>query len=439
VDLSYLASSFALLAILAIGIYSVFYFVFRRSILSITDPLNTGLCLIAFYLAGALFLPSFHTVNQSYVYVVCLLFIYIFASAFFLRRPPRVREPHLAITPGHQLFFTLFLSGLIVINIIINQIFGVIPLLEGTQARADYGSVASPTLFLLSPDISMVVLLIFLLTKFKTVKIWAGIGVLASIVSTLLSGAKSSIFVIIFILFTADYVLNLRRSTYMLKQQIDAISKTIRTTRTWILLSAIGAALILPYYLVLLKADYGGGQSTGLQNLAIRLFGGFDALAIVAFQDIDITSVKGIGISDFYFYPVLKHLSHAPEFQSAGQYLIYLETGSYQLASSGLNPNSSFAIELLLSNGSPALSAGLIALAAASIFWLRNRLLARGNLRLVDLVLWAMVVLAPFSLLLDGAYFVVRLYELMALYMALNIIVNAYMWLKPGPLMFRWL
>jgi hypothetical protein len=216
-----------------------------------------------------------------------------------------------------------------------------------------------------------------------------------------------------------------------------ALTKKIRALRIYGIFCAVGTAILLPVYLVLIGADAGGGAGLALEAFATRLFSGFDNLAIIAFSDIDLLSIHSINISDFYFYPFIKRFSHTPDFQSSGQYLIYLLRGNYEFATSGLNPNSGLSIELLLSNGSLALSIALIALAAAAMFRLRATMLRRANLSMFDLVLWALVVLAPFSVMLDGAYFVVRSYTVIGLYTGLNFVVNAIGWLGPGRKTFK--
>jgi hypothetical protein len=431
-DMSYLATSFYLLMAIAAGLYLLLYLLYRRQIISFTDPLNYGVLLLTFYLAGALILPSMHPVNWSYECVVILTVVYVGAGVIFSRRNSPITAPRMGMHRSHQLLFTAALTGLLIANLVINQIFGIMPLLQGTQARADYGSVALPSLVLLSPDLAMVLFLVFLLTETRKVRVLAGIGVTISVISTILGGSKSSIFSILFFLMVADYVQNLKRNASHSSSEVLALTKKIRTLRKSGIVCAIATIIFLPAYLVLIGADRGGGSGSAIAGFATRLFGGFDGLAIIAVRDIDLFSVQGVNISDFYFYPFIKKLSHTPDFQSSGQYLIYLLSGSYDMATTGLNPNSSFSIELLLSNGSLALSIAIIALVAAAMFQLRATLLRRKSLSMLDLILWALVVLAPFSILLDGAYFVIRTYMFLGLYLALNLIVNAIGWLGPG-------
>ena len=430
--MSYLASSFYLVLAIAAGLYLLLYLLYRRQIVSFTDPLNYGVFLLASYLAGALILPSLHSVNWSYECIVILTIVYVATGVLFSRRSSPIRAPRLGVGRSQQLLFTTALTGLLFLNLVVNQIFGVMPLFQGTQARADYGSVALPSLVLLAPDLATMLFLIFLLTEARKVRVLAGIGVVISVVSTILGGAKSSIFSILLLLMVADYIQNLKRNASQSPSEILLLTRKIKKIRRFGVVCAIATILLLPAYLVLIGADRGGGSGSALAGFAARLFGGFDGLAIIAVRDIDLFSVQNINISDFYFYPLIKRFSHTPDFQSSGQYLIYQLSGSYDLAASGLNPNSSFSIELLLSNGSLALSIVIIVFVAAVMFGLRETLLRRKSLTMLDLVLWALVVLAPFSILLDGAYFVTRAYLFLGLYLALNFIVNAIGWLGPG-------
>jgi len=434
-DMSYLASYYYPLIGIGVGLYLLFYFLYRRSIVSISDPLNTGLALVAFYLAGALILPWLYPVNWSYVCIVILIFIYIAAGALFSRKRRPAKMPRLAVKPGPQLLFTVALTGLLVLNLIMNQIFGVIPLLQGVQSHS--AAVPEPSLYLLAPDIAVMLLLVFLLTEIRKVRLVAGTGVAVSFLSTILAGSKSAIFIFLGALLVTDYVLHLKLNSSHLKDERLVLTRKIRTVRKAAIICAVVILALLPAYLVLIGADSGGGAGGGVENMITRLFGGFDGLAIIAFKNIDIMSIRGVNISDFYFYPFIKKLSHTPEFQSTGPYLIYLLSGSSEFATSGLNPNSSFPIELLLSNGSLVISGVLITLTAAVVFRLRSVLLVRGGVRMIDLVFWILLVLGPFSVLLDGSYYIIKSYLLLGLYMALNLVVTAITWLRPGRKVFR--
>lgn len=422
-DLSYLAENFLWLSLVAGGTYLGLRLFFRKSIVSFTDPLNLGLILISFYLAGAFLLPSVAAVNRSYFDVLALILIYIFIGAVFSRTSIPKTFPTLTAGKYSQVFFTLVFITLIAINLIANQIFGIIPLFEGTDSRSELGSVAIPTLSLILPDLANTVLIIFLLTSHKTVKWLAAIGIAIAVVSTVLNGAKSSIVNVVLMICFADYILHLKRKA-VAQDDASSIEKSIVKIRIYLAASAAALVFLLPTYFLYIGAHLGSGGA--METLGIRLFGGFDALSYIVFDDIDLGSIPQVHLSEFYFYPFYKSFAQTPDFQSAGEYIVYLATGSYAFATEGLNPNSNLAIELLLSNGSVIYSGIAIAVASAAVFYVRHRLLQRGSLRIIDTVLWSFIVISPFSLLLDGAYSVIKFYELTAIYLMLNFSIGPF-------------
>jgi hypothetical protein len=431
-DLSYLADGFIFLLFSATGLYVLLRLLFWRSIISFTDPLNLAALLLAFYFSGALFILRVTTVNRSYAEVIGLNVLFLVVAAAFSRRP-RPREPlHLHGKPAFHLIFALFFSLLLLANLVINQIFGVIPLFLGTETRGTLGTTTFPSLVLLAPDVTIVLLLIFLLTKSRAVKLVSGIGFMIGSISALLSGSKSAIITTTLLaLFSADFIFRIR----LLAEQPDSVrrveQKRIKRTRWWMVAAACALLLLLPIYLVFIGADAGGGgSSTALELFATRLFGGFDNLAFIAFDNLDITSVKDVNVFQFYFYPFFKKLAFTPVFQSAGEYLVYMSSGSYEAATSGLNPNSNFAIELLLHNGSVILSGVIVMVTAAVLFIIRQLLLSKDSLRILQIVLWTNFVMAPLALLFDGAYFFIKFYALMGFYVGLNTLVNLYKWLQ---------
>ena len=331
-DMSYLAASFYELVAIAAGVYLLFYLLYRRSLVSLTDPLNLGMLLTAFYLAGALIIPSVISVNWSYTCVVILTVVYIFAGALFSGRSETVKPPQLGVKPADQVFVAYVLAGLQAVNLVINQIFGVIPLLQGVQARSDYGTVASPTLFLLAPDLAMVLFLMYLLTDQKKVRKTAFAGIVCSVVSTVLGGSKSSIFNVVYLFVVADYIWNIRLKAATELEKAARIATHIKRIRRYVAVCLVATIGLLPLYLVKIGADSGGGSSSALQALAVRLFGGFDGLAIVAYKDIDLLTARDVNITDYYFYPIIKKISHTPEFQSAGEYLIYQLSDNYDFS-----------------------------------------------------------------------------------------------------------
>jgi hypothetical protein len=437
-DLSYLADGILWLFVATTCLYSALRLLFLRSIISFTDPLNLAILLLAFYFSGALFIPTVTTVNRSYIYVLTLNFLFILVAAMFARRPRPQAPLQLAGKSSLQLGFALFFTALLIVNVVVNQIFGIIPLFAGTQARGELAATALPSLVLLAPDIGVVLLLIFLLAGSKSVKVVSGFGFAISAISALLNGSKSAIITTTLLaLFSADFIFHFRALAYRGERIPSIIRRRIRRTRRWIAFAFCGVAVLLPPYLVFIGADAGGGgSSAAVEVFTTRLFGGFDNLAFIAFGDLDITSVKDVNVFQFYFYPFFKKLAFTPDFQSAGEYLVYMSSNNYSAATSGLNPNSNFAIELLLHSGSVVVSGLIVTMAAVGLFIARQVLLSKSNLSMLQVLLWATFVMAPFALLFDGAYFFIKFYMLLALYVGFNTILNVFSWLQRNPVVY---
>jgi len=431
-DLSYLAEGFGWLLLVSGGAYAFLRILFAKSIISFTDPLNISIILLAFYFSGALFIVTIHPVNKSYVDVLILNGIFIFAAALASRAPKLQQSIALSHHHTHHFFFACFFLSLLLVNLVVNQIFGIMPLFLGTQARSELGTTAIPSLVLLTPDIGTVLLLVYLLTDSRAVKRVSATGVIVAAISAVLNGWKSAVVVTtLLLLFSADYILHLRSRAPQSSAQMREIKQRITSTRRWIVVTACALVFILPLYLVFVGADTGeNGPGGAFEGFATRLFGGFDNLAFIAFNDLDISSAQNINLTEFYFYPFYKRFLFTPEFQSAGEYILYLATNNYNFATSGLVPNSNFAIELLLHYGN-MLVAGIIVIATSlALFVVRRFLINRAALSIFHVVLWTSLVMSPLALLFDGAYFTIRLYTLLAFYLAFNSIENFFMWIR---------
>jgi hypothetical protein len=431
-DLSYLAEGFEWLLLVTAGAYSFLRILFARSIISFTDPLNVSLILLAFYFSGALFITTIHAINRSYVEVLILNVIFIFFAAL-ASRPPKLRQSiALSDQHMHHFFFACFFLGLLLVNLVVNQIFGIMPLFLGTQARSELGTTAIPSLVLLTPDIGTVLLLVYLLTDSRAVKRVSAIGVVVAAISAVLNGSKSAVVVTtLLLLFSADYILHLRSRAPQSNAQMHEIKRRITSTRRWIVVTSCVLVFVLPLYLVFVGADSGeNGTGGAFEGFATRLFGGFDNLAFIAFNDLDITSAKNVNLTEFYFYPFYKRLLFTPEFQSAGEYILYLATNNYNFATNSLVPNSNFAIELLLHYGNMLVAGAIVIATSSALFVARRLLINKAALSIMHVVLWTSVVMSPLALLFDGAYFIIRLYTLFAFYLAFNSIENIFMWIR---------
>jgi hypothetical protein len=431
-DLSYLAEGFGWLLLVAGGTYSFLRILFAKSIISFTDPLNVSIILLALYFSGALFIITIHPVNKSYVDVLILNGIFIFAAALASRAPKLQQAIALSDQHTHHFFFACFFLGMLLLNLVVNQIFGIMPLFLGTQARSELGSTAIPSLLLLAPDIGTVLLLVYLLTDSRAVKRVSAAGVLVAATSAVLNGSKSALIATtLLLLFSADYILHLRSRAPNSKAHLNDIKRRIANTRRWMVATSCVLVFLLPAYLVFVGADSGGNGAGGaFEGFATRLFGGFDNLAFIAFDDLDITSAKDVNLAEFYFYPIFNKFFYTPEFHSAGEYILYLATNNYNLATSTLVPSSNFAIELLLHFGNMLAAGAIVITASLTLFTARRLLLNKASLSILHVVLWASLIMSPLALLFDGAYFMIKFYMLFAYYLAFNSLENIFMWIR---------
>jgi|SRR5882757_1412522 len=431
-DLTYLVEGFLWLVLVAAGIYSLLRILFAKSIISFTDPLNVSILLLSFYLSGALFIITIHPVNASYVDVLILNVIFLFAAALVSRAPRLQQSIGLNERHTHHFFFACFFLGLLLVNLVVNQIFGIMPLFIGTQARSELGSTAIPSLVLLAPDIGTVLLLVYLLSDSRAVKRVSAAGVLVGAASAVLNGSKSALIVTtLLLLFSADYILHLRSRAPKSKAHLNDIERRITKTRRWMVAASCALVFLLPAYLVFVGADSGeNGAGGAIETFGTRLFGGFDNLAFIAFDDLDITSAKDVNLTEFYFYPFFNKFFFTPEFHSAGEYILYLATNNYNLATSTLVPSSNFAIELLLHFGNMIAAGAIVIAASMALFTVRRFLLSKASLSIMHVVLWASIIMSPLALLFDGAYFIIKFYMLFAFYLAFNSIENIFMWIR---------
>jgi hypothetical protein len=431
-DLSYLVEGFVWLLLVSGGTYSFLRILFAKSIISFTDPLNVSIILLALYFSGALFITTIHPVNKSYVDVLILNVMFLFAAALVSRAPNLHQSIGLNEQHTHHFFFACFFLGLLLINLVVNQIFGIMPLFLGTQARSELGSTAIPSLVLLAPDIGTVLLLVYLLSDSRAVKRVSAAGVLIAAISALLNGSKSALVVTtLLLLFSADYILHLRSRAPKSNAHLNDIRRRIAKTRRWMVAASCVLVFILPAYLVFVGADSGeNGAGGAIESFGIRLFGGFDNLAFIAFDDLDITSAKDVNLMEFYFYPFFNKFFYTPDFHSAGEYILYLATNNYNLATSTLVPSSNFAIELLLHFGSMLAAGAIVITASLTLFTTRRLLLNKASLSIMHVVLWASLIMSPLALLFDGAYFIIKFYMLFAFYLAFNSLENIFMWIR---------
>jgi hypothetical protein len=370
--------------------------------------------------------------------ITVLLSIYILIGAFISSRRFNKLIPHsytLAISKNIQVYLSAFLLLFLSFNLVINYFFGVMPLFKGTEARSEMGSVPIPSMVLLRFSFSYFAVLLAILSEHKSVKYINIISICIGFITAVLEGSKSSLFFMVIILMDYDYILHLTiRSKLIDALYIKAIkNKIIQVRRVLILLLAF-TLFALPFYLQVILVGESGIASLGV--FLRRLFLGFDALILTLINGIDFRSTAHLNLFEIYFYPILNKLSYTPDFQSAGDYVIYLVTNNYYLSKSGLMPNSNFILELLFSHNY-YLDLIIMFISSCIIFSHRANILEKQELKIHDIISFYLTVLTPFGLLLDGAFFINTSWQLIILYFLFNTILNIIPISKTGKLIYK--
>jgi hypothetical protein len=430
-DLYFIYESIGAVIGAAILCYLAMVLIFRKSIMSITDPFNLQLLLLCAYLAGTVLLGLYYTPNATYFYTLLIIATYVLSGGVVenLRRRSPVRYPISFPTREVQRVFAYGITGAQILNLIANYVFGFIPLLQGTESRALAGDLPIVSLQVFQPVLLTLSMYMMFFAPWAEITFISVGGVLAGVVASILGGSKSAIFVIVSAFATYDYLLNWRVRAGLAPKRGAHL---IRKTRKWIAAMLVLTVITLPAYLLAI----GSGQDLlgSAVGIVIRLFGGFDGLAALVQGGVDFHDVPKLNLIQIYFYPFFAKLGIPPEFKAVGAYISYLRTGDYTLATSSLYPNSTLPLELLFSFSSVVVVFVLTIAIAVAIFYVRRLVLDSVRWRMLHLFIFGLVAIAPISMLIDGAYFVNLLYFELMFYIVVNTILNAARMVRTGRL-----
>jgi hypothetical protein len=431
-DLTLVSDNIVYIFSFSIGIYLVFYILYRKIIVSYADPLNISLIILSCYTAGLIFANFIsNNYSDSFYKFISLLSIYMIVGAIISNiklRKGNNTSFNISINKKIQIYFSLFLLLILLLNIVVNYIFGVIPILKGIAGRSEMSQMPVPSLALLSYFIGNIVLLLGVMSDHNSVKIINKICLFFFIFMNFLSGGKSALFLLLIILFNYYYILILK-----LRSNRDAIklTKKIIKIKKIIIFAMTAIVLFSPIYLRLIK--FGENTTESVVLLFKRIFAGFDGMIYIILNGIDFESFNNLKLYELYLYPIIKKLFYIPEFQSAGEYIIYLLTKNYNFTKSGLNPNSNFILELLFSH-SYIFSIIVILIASYGFYSYRAKLLMTDKLRLFHIILFNFFIFSPFGMLIDGAYFIINLYLILSLYFIFNTLINMMVIVKSAKL-----
>ena len=403
--------STAFVLVLVMG--ASFWLSYRRSIVGLIDPLFLNGTLVVFYLAGlGAFLSAQDGLPHSVPWITAGILGAFFLPGLIMRQPMVERGVLSVQRPALTIALRL-IAVLLLINLLANYVFGVIPLISGTESRSEQGGTLIPTLVLISPQLGTVAIGILALDPKRRSKLAGRVCVLLWAVTVLLSGAKSAVIQLLI-----GYLFYVYLSRY--RRAAAPVSKAAKPNRRRVLWMLATAALLAPLYFLFVVASEGTSEAAGL--FIYRLFSGFDIVVYTIINEIDIASAPGAGVAGFYLYPILKAVGLTPEYQSAGQY-VSAQVFGYANSLESLNPNSNLVVEWIMSFGNVAGTIGAVTLVLFA-FGVRIRLLTKSKMGLLEVFLMPQFVMAPFGLLLDGSLFFLTLLWTLVLYVIVNTITN---------------
>lgn len=393
---------------LAVGAnYAILRFLFRKSIVTLFDPVHVGVCLLSFYLVF-LILPFYIKVTETFWVTSALLWIF-FLAASIPTSSNVFKAQYLKLADSAQIKFCIVVVAVIALDFAVNTLLSPIPLLSGGGTDTRYLlNQNSRMLAWASSSVTGIPILLAVLSDNRLVKRLSYSAVMIEVVEGILSASKSSLFAFIFLFANYSFLLALRGG------------KPSRRLRLAITGFAIVTALVLPFYLVAVKV--GTDPFDALSLFLVRLVGGFDQLIYWVLSG-DPPVSHHLSLTQFYFLPVLKALFHVqPRYNTAIDYL-YIEILGFADTKEGMFPNSNLVLEAVFTNGVIA-GAFIIAIIGFIVFATRRYLLRQHGLRVRHLILFQLFVMNPFGWLLDGQRFVVSLYSACLFYILFIALAN---------------
>ena len=412
-------------------VYALIYLMYKKAIVSISDPLNIHIILLSLYIAGLAVTAIYANVNYTYMLIATFLTLYLLAgSVVHCCVKIKYKNLTLNIPLSLQYIVSSFVMLLLIVNLILNYFIGFMPVFSGTQSRASMGNVSLPSLVLLASYFGQISFLFVMLSKYRTIKNMNKISFVVFIITTFLWGTKAALFYFPLYLLEYDFILNLKLKADLLPAHKTEIHQNIKKCRRLFVCSSIVAVILLPIYLVFLQV--GVDITSSYSAIIQRFFSGFDNVMYFVFYDIDISEVEKINIFEIYLYPFVKKIFYTPEFQSAGEYIIYLISNDYVYAKSGMNPNSNLIIELLLALDNLWFVAIFVMVISYFSIKTRHVILSSGIITFKRLIIFTIFVLSPFSILFDGANTIIMFLELFIIYILINTIYNIIIISKRG-------
>jgi hypothetical protein len=420
-DLGFLLLDIRLLfftAIIVFFIYIIFISLFNRAIISWADPLYFNLIMLSFYTAGLIgFFIMFKPSPKYYIILVLILLYFIVGS--IASRNCAFNTSGLAISKKNQLIFCWVLLLIFISSLVVNYLFGYMPLLEGTGTRYLVGR-NSRLLYWLETSCYGYPIILFGLTDHKIVK--KHCIILIAILATigLLTAAKGFIFYMFFMLIYYNLFLYLKERN----SNNPAFKEEYRLKRMknlkLVIISLVCLIALAPFYLVLIKSA--GTVKETFPNFIFRLFFGFDQLIYISNLDIGLVD-KGVSMLSIYTSSFFKIFNYTFIYNSIPELLFHEMFGIFGASFEHMMPNSNLIMEVIFTNG---LYLGTLLLIVFSFlnFTVRRRILYKNKLKLIDIVIFNYFFMFPLWWFLSGQDFIVNFTVGLFVYLVVNFYLN---------------
>ncbi len=404
-ELDFLISNLFLLLGTILAFYIFFRILFRKTILNLFDPLHIEIILISFY--SVIFsIPFYITVGKAY-WIILVLFILYFVSASLSGRINKYKPPFLKTDQKAQITLSIMVFIILALNLIINVLFGAIPLLIADGVNSRYlMNQNSRILWWLSQGLFILPLLLMAFSESRKVKVINLISVIIIVAGAILSASKGSF--ILIPLLMINYL-------FLKKIELKKISP-----RFYKVIYGIGFIFLITFPLFLVKIGFAESGVEGGKKFLIRLATGFDQLIFWIISDAEPKSY-GLSLLQIYFLPIFKVFGFVPEYNTTVEYLgiNYLGWDTVER----MIPNANLILDAVFTNGL-LLGGAVIVLIAILGFKIRKYCLEKSSLNLYHLFLFQFFVMSPLFWFLDGQRFVASLYSAFLIYFIFAIVYN---------------
>jgi hypothetical protein len=419
------------------ALYGLLRFLFRKSLLVWSDPLNIALIFASFGLAGFLMLPLTSNVGSSYWIITILVSVY-----FFTASKPKIsvkrKEKKLNIKPKIQILFSLLLLLLMIVIVANDIISGNIPILRENGLDTRFEGTDNRYIFMLFFSISGIPLVFFSLSEIRLAKKISFLTILLVITKNIFLASKSAIFFIPILLINYHFLLSFKVQNVSLNNdessngekahRISRLVAYINTRKNKIAIS-IGALLstsltVLPIYMSTISSS----SKNAFFIIFARLFAGYDNFIFVSESNIPMREIMldyGMSIWTLYFLPVFKILfNFKPQFNSIPEFIIYKTFGiDQELLKTRPIPNSNVILESVLTSGI-FFGTLLIIIFALTSFLIRKCLLEKSDFLIIDVILFNFFVMSPLGWFTEGSIYFNYILCSLSIYLPFVFLIN---------------